>query len=156
MVPVVSEAPVLAVHIDTLARVAQARLWDHKPIIREKWGIAEGDYDGDLNIEEPGTGRSVYYDMWSNMHLGFVGRAAGFDTPTHLEGQNLPIPGVGETGRSNDIATSWGARMYDRYGEDMTEAEFTHAVTEMIDEMGTEKVNAPDCTPDIDLKYSNQ
>ena len=53
-------------------------------------------------------------------------------------------------------ATSWGARMYDRYGEDMTEAEFTHAVTEMIDEMGTEKVNAPDCTPDIDLKYSNQ
>ncbi|MDS1112522.1 polymorphic toxin type 44 domain-containing protein [Gordonia westfalica] len=51
-------------------RVATGRPWDHKPFIRKEWGVAEGDYDGDLNFEEPGTGRSVYYDMWSNMHYG--------------------------------------------------------------------------------------
>ncbi|GAC53959.1 polymorphic toxin type 44 domain-containing protein [Gordonia amicalis] len=134
-------------------RVATGRPWDHKPFIRKEWGVAEGDYDGDLNFEEPGTGRSVYYDMWSNMHYGYVGRAAGFDGQTLLDAQNLPVPGVGGTSRGDDIATSWGVEMWERYGDDMTEDEFATGVTEMIDQMAREKSVAPDTTPDINLKY---
>ncbi|MFD5650092.1 polymorphic toxin type 44 domain-containing protein [Streptomyces sp. NPDC127039] len=33
-------------------------------------------------IDVPGTDYKVFYDMWSNVHYGYVGRAAGFDSKT--------------------------------------------------------------------------
>lgn len=49
-------------------RVGQNRPWDHKPIIHAKFGgyrHKQGKYD-------------YFYDIWSNIHYGYVGRAGGF------------------------------------------------------------------------------
>ncbi len=47
--------------------------WDHKPVLKShlnSW--LEGDYYTSLGD------RRYYFDIWSNMHYGFVGKASGF------------------------------------------------------------------------------
>lgn len=58
-------------------RVGQNRPWDHKPIIRETIGgirHKQGDYE-------------YFYDIWSNIHYGYVGMAAGFSETLLLDGE---------------------------------------------------------------------
>lgn len=50
--------------------------WDHKPKITAKgWGVAQLI---DFNPLGYSLQMSFYYDIWSNIHYGFVGRAASF------------------------------------------------------------------------------
>ncbi|WP_422765017.1 polymorphic toxin type 44 domain-containing protein [Pseudomonas maioricensis] len=56
--------------------VGQNRPWDHKPKIKEKFGDywhKQGDY-------------VYYYDIWSNIHYGYIGIAAGFSEAVLLDG----------------------------------------------------------------------
>ncbi|KAF1029570.1 MAG: hypothetical protein GAK37_01712 [Pseudomonas sp.] len=57
-------------------RVGQNRPWDHKPIIRRTIGGVwhkQGKYD-------------YFYDIWSDIHYGYVGMAAGFSESILLDG----------------------------------------------------------------------
>ncbi|PWK33681.1 putative RNase toxin 44 of polymorphic toxin system [Pseudomonas sp. OV226] len=58
-------------------RVGEDRPWDHKPILAEKYnGVVyhkQGDYD-------------YYYDIWSNIHYGYVGRTGGLSESILLDG----------------------------------------------------------------------
>ncbi|MBX8497282.1 polymorphic toxin type 44 domain-containing protein [Pseudomonas cichorii] len=58
-------------------RVGQDRPWDHKPILAAKYnGVVyhkQGNYD-------------YYYDIWSNIHYGYVGRAGGLSESVLLDG----------------------------------------------------------------------
>ncbi|NDZ92837.1 hypothetical protein G3I13_19860 [Streptomyces sp. SID6673] len=127
-------------------RVAPSRPWDHKPILREEFGdTAEGDYDGDYYFQEPGTNRQVYYDIWSNVHFGYVGRAAGFDSETLMEGQNFgPDFLTGQKARADDISTEFGARLHDQYGPNMTEDQFNSAITGLVEQLAEEKSTGTD------------
>ena len=55
--------------------VRQGGSWDHKPHIGPTWGYWHriGEYD-------------YYYDIWSNIHYGYVGTAAGFSESALLDG----------------------------------------------------------------------
>jgi hypothetical protein len=58
-------------------RVGQNRSWDHKPKIKANFG-------GDVRHKQ---GRHEYfYDIWSNIHYGYVGMAAGFSEQALLDG----------------------------------------------------------------------
>ncbi|WP_413705355.1 polymorphic toxin type 44 domain-containing protein [Pseudomonas sp. Pseusp16] len=58
-------------------RVGQNRSWDHKPKIKANFG-------GDVRHKQ---GRYDYfYDIWSNIHYGYVGMAAGFSERVLLDG----------------------------------------------------------------------
>ncbi len=60
-------------------RVGQDRHWDHKPIIRRTIGDVwhkQGNYD-------------YFYDIWSNIHYGYVGRAAGFSESVLMDGAGI-------------------------------------------------------------------
>lgn len=58
-------------------RVGQNRPWDHKPKIKAEFG-------GDVRHKQ---GKYDYfYDIWSNIHYGYVGMAAGFSEPVLLDG----------------------------------------------------------------------
>ncbi|VVO89212.1 hypothetical protein PS862_02248 [Pseudomonas fluorescens] len=58
-------------------RVGQNRPWDHKPKIKTKFG-------GDVRHKQ---GKYDYfYDIWSNIHYGYVGMAAGFSEQVLLDG----------------------------------------------------------------------
>jgi uncharacterized Zn-binding protein involved in type VI secretion len=57
-------------------RVGQDRVWDHKPKIHAKFGRyrhRQGKYD-------------YYYDIWSNIHYGYVGMAGGLTEDVLLDG----------------------------------------------------------------------
>ncbi|WP_241150813.1 polymorphic toxin type 44 domain-containing protein, partial [Pseudomonas viridiflava] len=54
----------------------QNRPWDHKPIIRRTIGgiwHKQGKYD-------------YFYDIWSNVHYGYVGMAGGLSESVLLDG----------------------------------------------------------------------
>lgn len=58
-------------------RVGQNRPWDHKPKIKVQFG-------GDVRHKQ---GKYDYfYDIWSNIHYGYVGMAAGFSEQVLLDG----------------------------------------------------------------------
>jgi hypothetical protein len=59
-----------------IERVGQNRPWDHTPIIRRTIGgiwHKQGKYD-------------YFYDIWSNVHYGYVGMAGGFSESVLLDG----------------------------------------------------------------------
>lgn len=60
-------------------RVGQDRAWDHKPLIRQTIGgiwHKQGKYD-------------YFYDIWSNIHYGYVGMAAGLSESILLDGAGV-------------------------------------------------------------------
>jgi len=69
-------------------RVGQDRPWDHKPKIRKAFGglwQKQGKYD-------------YFYDIWSNVHYGYVGRVAGFSESVLADG----------AGAEQIVSDSWG------------------------------------------------
>ena len=60
--------------------------WDHKVSLQEKYGTKEDAYipfRGDLTHE-------YFHDIWSNVHYGYVGRAAGLQERLNAAGTALP------------------------------------------------------------------
>jgi len=60
-------------------RVGQNRPWDHKVAIAQRFGRVwhkQGEVD-------------YYYDIWSNIHYGYVGRAGGLSESVLLDGAGL-------------------------------------------------------------------
>ncbi|MGJ8606234.1 MAG: polymorphic toxin type 44 domain-containing protein [Marivita sp.] len=67
--------------------------WDHKPIIRPVWGA----------LNRLGNAHEVYfYDGWSNIHFGYIGRRFGLSLRMILDGagqaQEVDNPGDGQEG----------------------------------------------------------
>ncbi|WP_426201425.1 polymorphic toxin type 44 domain-containing protein [Pseudomonas sp. TWP3-1] len=60
-------------------RVAQGRKWDHKGPIGEEFG-GPWQKQGQLDY---------FYDIWSNIHYGYVGRAGGLSESVLLDGAGL-------------------------------------------------------------------
>lgn len=54
--------------------------WDHKPRIAPVWGEKNRLGDSD---------KVYFYDIWSNLHFGYVGRAAGFTLDELLGGSDV-------------------------------------------------------------------
>ncbi|POD81373.1 hypothetical protein BKM17_01775 [Pseudomonas syringae group genomosp. 3] len=61
-------------------KVGQNREWDHKPKILKE-------FNNDTRHKQ---GRyAYYYDIWSNIHYGYIGMAAGFSESVLLDGAGL-------------------------------------------------------------------
>ncbi|WP_322095524.1 polymorphic toxin type 44 domain-containing protein [Paraburkholderia bannensis] len=66
-------------------RVAPNRPWDHKPILRHKLEAS-----GKFNVGWQKYGQNDYfYDIWSNIHYGYVGIAIGFSASELIGGAGL-------------------------------------------------------------------
>ncbi|EYF07113.1 polymorphic toxin type 44 domain-containing protein [Chondromyces apiculatus] len=98
-------------------RVAPGRPWDHKPHFTSQ----------KIGETKPGSwhtwGEWEYFlDAWSNIHYGYVGRAAGFSRDTLLLGANAQqlvhsVTGGGTTGgdpEQDALAIKMGSDMYDQ------------------------------------------
>ncbi|MEX5576054.1 polymorphic toxin type 44 domain-containing protein [Pseudomonas lijiangensis] len=60
-------------------RVGQNRPWDHKVTIGQQFG---GPWQKQGQVD-------YFYDIWSNIHYGYVGRAGGFSESILLDGAGL-------------------------------------------------------------------
>jgi hypothetical protein len=82
---------------DAKTSIVGCGIWDHKPIISAKWGVHQLIDFAPLNKKEK---VDFYYDIWSNIHYGYVGLAAGFsdtDLVDSASSENvISNPGVPE------------------------------------------------------------
>ncbi|MCX5242645.1 polymorphic toxin type 44 domain-containing protein [Streptomyces prunicolor] len=114
--------------------------WDHKPKLDKKFNLSENGYFADV----PGTDYKVFYDMWSNVHYGYVGRAAGFDSKTLIEGASVSDPIlVGEDDPGDHMTMQAGVDLFDQYGLDLTRQQFHASIVDLAGKMyekGTNQV----------------
>jgi hypothetical protein len=115
-------------------KVARNREWDHKPILQKRYGL---DTANELYFKAPGQNRAVSYDIWSNIHYGYVGRAAGLSRFELEKGAQVPIPILaGATDEGDKITVRVGMDIYDRYGPNLTKEQFQQKVDEALNELG--------------------
>src|SRR5262249_50401872 len=60
----------------------------------------------------PGTNLRMFYDVWSNLHYGYVGTAAGFSRRTLLLFPKTPVI-AGTNDDVDDLTTTMGIDLYD-------------------------------------------
>ncbi|MEV0649068.1 polymorphic toxin type 44 domain-containing protein [Phytomonospora sp. NPDC050363] len=110
--------PVVA-HAKFWDMVATGHPWDHKWQIAQKWGMDTGDLNSLYSwVDEKNAG--LRYDVWSNIHYGYVGRHAGFSEQGLLDSANATwLPGTGgQIDAADDVAIRLGYDLYNRYPPD--------------------------------------
>lgn len=75
----------IAALLDWTVLVRQDGPWDHKPLIAKRF------HPRSLGVQHWHLYRDTlyFYDVWSNLHYGYVGRAAGFSDAQLLDGAGL-------------------------------------------------------------------
>lgn len=109
--------------------------WDHKPILEEKLGLRgpdgkKGTKDDDYWFPVRGDTTVEYnYDIWSNIHFGFVGAAAGFDLGTLQTGANLPLIGGTASGdKSDELSVRIGYELWAKHETNLTADQLHQAI----------------------------
>lgn len=104
-------AKALAIWVE---RVGQNRPWDHKPILKDKFGGArhkQGVY-------------TYFYDIWSNIHYGYIGIAAGLSESALLDGAGMEQIGSDTVRKLQEIGSTFPSE-YKRRGPHPTQAPWT-------------------------------
>ncbi|MEY8041661.1 polymorphic toxin type 44 domain-containing protein [Saccharopolyspora cebuensis] len=120
--------------LDWFNQVKTGAEWDHKPILEEELGL---EVQQEYNLKIPGDpeGRSVSYDMWSNIHYGYVGAAAGFDAETLIQGASISEGATGRDDAGDQVTMRAGIELYEKYGDDLTQEQFHQEMIKTIDKM---------------------
>ena len=115
------------------AKVAPGQDWDHKPQLQQRYDLQTSD---DYYFKQPGTNREVFYDIYSNVHYGYVGRAAGFDADTLIQGASLGETVLtGDDDQGDQITMRIGIELYDKYGDDLTEEQLQQGINDAMNRM---------------------
>lgn len=91
--------------------------WDHKPKLRDLFGMDLADNDS-LYIDIPGTNYRIRYDIWSNIHYGYVGTEIGFDAGDLIMGANAGDSVTGINEAPDDVAVQIGIDLRKNYSAD--------------------------------------
>jgi hypothetical protein len=120
-------------------QVAPGHVWDHKPALRKRFGL-ETLNEFYFKDPTPGKNRAVSYDIWSNLHYGYVGSAAGLSRWTLETGAQ--VPGfAGRTDEGDKITVRAGVDLYEKYGPNLTREQFEQEVGKVVDELETAKAD---------------
>lgn len=107
--------------------------WDHKPILEEKLGLEPG---VDLRFPVRGdTEHEVFYDIWSNVHYGYVGTAAGFAEGELQTAADIAEEGTGKNDPADKITIQIGIDLWNKYGENMTKEQFEAEIQTRLPEI---------------------
>jgi hypothetical protein len=92
--------------------------WDHKPDLTAMLGLNQGKGTRDYYFPIEGdAAHEFYYDVWSNIHFGYVGAAAGFDLDTLLSGAG--VSGIaGRNDAYDDVSVRIGFLLWQQTGGD--------------------------------------
>lgn len=98
--------------------------WDHKPILQRMLRLTQNDrhfpIQGDPDHE-------YFYDIWSNIHYGYVGRAAGF-TATELQLGHQMGGSAGHTDPMDIETVQLGIDLWNQHGLNLTQTQFHQAI----------------------------
>ncbi|MGV0028164.1 polymorphic toxin type 44 domain-containing protein [Phormidesmis priestleyi] len=115
-------------------RVRQDGEWDHKPLLRRELGL-DPDEEPGPGFYFPIRGNEQYeynYDIWSNIHFGYVGMAAGF-TDVELRGGAIAADG-GTYVPADDLSVRIGIELWQEHGSNMTDEDLRQAVIDHTEE----------------------
>ncbi|MER8046747.1 ricin-type beta-trefoil lectin domain protein [Streptomyces sp. NPDC094032] len=114
--------------------------WDHKPKLKNMMNLSTS---SDYYFTVPGGEDEAYYDVWSNVHYGFVGMAEGFEQSYLEGGAQAAIPGseffVGKTDIGDITSVRQGVEMFKKYGTEMTREQFHQGMLDTISAMKEKK-----------------
>lgn len=104
-------------------QVHQGGPWDHKPILSkmyESMGVPPRPF-GSLKraFHFPIRGdlfHEYYYDIWSNIHYGYVGTKCGIDEKTLQQGAASGFPGAGDNDEGDVISIKIGIELWKNFG----------------------------------------
>ncbi len=124
-------------------KVAPGMDWDHKPLIAEDSTLKSLAVKRRLRAEEKSSPQSTrhfhkyknydyYYDVWSNIHYGYLGMVVGFDEDTLLDGsdlQQLLNSNTQGADTSDDRTTmTLGIDLYKKFGKNAQNLTFEHVL----------------------------
>ena len=92
--------------------VKENAVWDHKPKLAEKFIKDSDDYY--LPIRSDGE-HEFFYDIWSNVHYGFVGSSAGFDSDTLHKYASASWIGAGKEDKGDYLSVQIGIDLWNNY-----------------------------------------
>ena len=104
--------------------------WDHKPILRRQYDI---EAVSERYWAVPGENLAVSYDIFSNIHYGYVGSRAGITRQELQFGANQKQAGANDEG--DRMSINVGVDLYEKYGMDLTEAQLAAAVGDLVDDL---------------------
>jgi hypothetical protein len=100
--------------------------WDHKPKLAQMLGLKQ---DNDYFFPIRGdTDHEYYYDIWSNIHFGFVGTAAGWSARDLQEGAAFADALVGRNDPVDVITVQIGIDLWNKYGDKMSPSNLHQAI----------------------------
>jgi hypothetical protein len=121
--------------------------WDHKPILKKMLAMTRGNsryfpIRGDSN-------REYFFDLWSNIHYGFVGSAAGFSAGTlHLPGAlagqfKEGLPTVGRDNPGDRLSVQIGIDLWNAFKLGLTPANIQQEILKHTQEFVTYEKTIP-------------
>ncbi|KQV17104.1 MULTISPECIES: polymorphic toxin type 44 domain-containing protein [unclassified Kitasatospora] len=114
-------------------KVAPGQDWDHKPQLQDRLDLKKAD---DFYFQVPGTKDKVFYDIYSNIHYGYVGTAAGMGPDTLIKGATVPVPIlVGKSDPGDVLTMQAGIDLWKKYGKDLTKEQLDAKIREVVAEM---------------------
>jgi hypothetical protein len=120
-------------------QVAPNHVWDHKPELARRYGLETAD---DFYFKTPSADRTISYEIWSNLHYGYVGAAA--EIPGNEVMAQSPF-WAGDTDEGDNLIVRAGTDMWDKYGAGLTREQFYGEVDKTIDDLWRAK--APQVKP---------
>jgi RHS repeat-associated protein len=105
--------------------------WDHKAQLQRMLGFTGSSGTDALYIPVRGSSEQrLFYDVWSNIHYGFVGRAGGIDARTLLQAQGS----VDTHTLSDDISVEIGIKLYERHPGRLTTSDVELALAAALNQ----------------------
>lgn len=117
--------------------------WDHKGILDGMLGLGNTPPTGDYWFPVRGdTEHEYFYDIWSNIHFGFVGSAAGFDEMTLQRGAAFGDFIAGTNDAADELSVSIGVELWRNYGLSLVRSQLHRAILRSRDEyLSIQRVN---------------
>lgn len=96
--------------------------WDHKGKLKSRWG---GNAAFHTPVRRDYAPERLFYDVWSNIHYGFVGRAWGFSGPDLLWIQDKLAK---NRSARDEVSVALGIELWNRHGAGLTRYQFEVAI----------------------------
>lgn len=105
-------------------------MWDHKPKLQKKFRLKDSD---DYYFPIRGdTEHEFYYDIWSNIHYGFVGSAAGFDADTLHKYAESGRLGTGKTDEGDKLSVQIGIDLWNKHRLELTQSDVINEILSRV------------------------
>ncbi len=128
--------------VDWYKQVNDGQEWDHKRKDKLPKQLELGTKYQDFNFQFPGDEQyEYYYDIWSNIHYGYVGAAVGFSSATLQTGSGLNDWVKGTINWQDVEAIDLGIYLWKVYKNQLTEEDFRREILQNKWKLNRTKLN---------------